>query len=180
MIDEVFIQGLKKGVPSFQEKFYKDNHRNVFSQTYRILRSYEDAEDATQITFLKAYAKISGYKGDSALSSWLYTIARNEALMMLRSKKAIERLQAMAADELKKDRLGQTSLYKLDPILRRSLQKSFDALPKNYKPAFYFWLAGQSNPDTSAVLGHHIGKVKTDIQRGRRRMIQDFKKAANE
>jgi RNA polymerase sigma-70 factor (ECF subfamily) len=178
--DEVFIRGLKKGIPSFQEKFYANNYKNVFNQIYVILRNQQDTEDATQITFSKAYKNIKNYKGDAALGTWLYTIARNEALMMLRTRKRFEGYEVFLGDEIKKQVFSKSYSYASDPILRRSLQRSFDTLPECYRLALHSWLLGNPNQKTCKMLGWHFGKVKTDIQRARVRMKEDFKKAANE
>ena len=52
----------------------------------RIVVSREDAEDAMQETSIKVYSKLDSFKGDSSLYTWLYTIATNEALQVLRRR----------------------------------------------------------------------------------------------
>ncbi len=53
----------------------------------RIVMTHEDADDILQNTFLKAWDNVAAFKGKSKLSTWLYRIAINEALDMLRRQK---------------------------------------------------------------------------------------------
>lgn len=54
----------------------------------RIVVGREDAEDAMQETAIKVFSRLDGFKGDSSLFTWLYSIATNEALQVLRRRNA--------------------------------------------------------------------------------------------
>src|SRR3546814_16262167 len=56
------------------------NDRGLFRAAWRILRNREDAEDAVQSAYLKAFAAIRGFAGRSSLSTWLTRIVANAAL----------------------------------------------------------------------------------------------------
>ena len=56
----------------------------VYNVAYRILGNQADAEDAAQDALLSAYRNFHRFKGDSAVSTWLYRIAVNASLMKLR------------------------------------------------------------------------------------------------
>ena len=56
----------------------------VYNLTYRILGNPADAEDAAQEAFLAAYRNFDRFRGESKVSTWLYRIATNAALMRLR------------------------------------------------------------------------------------------------
>jgi RNA polymerase sigma-70 factor, ECF subfamily len=60
----------------------------VYGISLRILKNHEDAEDNVQSVFCKAYRKIRQFHGDSKVSTWLYRIAVNEALMELRKRQS--------------------------------------------------------------------------------------------
>jgi RNA polymerase sigma-70 factor (ECF subfamily) len=60
----------------------------ILRSLYRITRNREDAEDALQDSFLKAFVHIAEFDGRSAFSTWLTRIAINSALMILRKKRA--------------------------------------------------------------------------------------------
>ena len=54
--------------------------RRLFHFLYQMTRNRHDAEDLTQVTFLKAYQNISAYESQHAFSAWLFTIAKRTAL----------------------------------------------------------------------------------------------------
>jgi len=59
----------------------------IYRMTLRMTGNAQDAEDALQETFLKVFKYIASFKGNSSLSTWIYRIAMNEALMLLRKRK---------------------------------------------------------------------------------------------
>jgi RNA polymerase sigma-70 factor (ECF subfamily) len=61
--------------------------RRLLRNTYRITRNHEDAEDALQDSFLRAFLHISRFDGRSAFSTWLTRIAINSALMIIRKRR---------------------------------------------------------------------------------------------
>jgi RNA polymerase sigma-70 factor, ECF subfamily len=62
--------------------------RRLLRNTYRITRNREDAEDALQDSFLKAFLHINTFDGRSAFSTWLTRIAINTALMIIRKRRS--------------------------------------------------------------------------------------------
>lgn len=61
--------------------------RQLYWQIHYMLQNHDDTDDVLQNTFIKAWKGIDNFKGDSALSTWLFTIARNEALTFIKQKK---------------------------------------------------------------------------------------------
>jgi RNA polymerase sigma-70 factor (ECF subfamily) len=59
----------------------------IYRLALKMLGDQQDAEDVLQETFIKAFNHIDGFEGRSKLSTWLYRIAVNEALMLLRKRK---------------------------------------------------------------------------------------------
>src|SRR5580704_16190561 len=57
----------------------------VYQLAFRYLRNKEDAEEVTQDVLYKVYRKAGGFRGDAALSSWIYRIAFNAAMSRLRT-----------------------------------------------------------------------------------------------
>jgi RNA polymerase sigma-70 factor (ECF subfamily) len=68
----------------------KRHAKKLLPRIYRITRSWEDAEDVLQESFLKAFVHLKSFEGRSSFSSWLTRIAINSALMALRKRRAIE------------------------------------------------------------------------------------------
>ena len=72
------------------EELYKDNYKIVYGYLFSLSKNETISEDLTSETFLKAFAKISTFKGDSKISTWLCQIAKNEYLQYLRKQKKPE------------------------------------------------------------------------------------------
>jgi RNA polymerase sigma factor (sigma-70 family) len=71
-----------------------DRHRlRTYRTAFRILRNRQDAEDAVQRSFQRAFTNLCRFRGDSTFSTWVTRIAINEALMLLRQRRAYTRLQ---------------------------------------------------------------------------------------
>lgn len=80
---------LKQATPYSLEKFtgiVKEYQNRVYNQAYRMLGNSEDAEETTQDIFLKVYHSLTDFRGDSALSTWIYRITANECISRLRKK----------------------------------------------------------------------------------------------
>src|SRR5579884_1980877 len=63
--------------------------RNVFRLAFRMTANEQDAEDVVQETFLRAYKQLSHYESRSSFSTWLYRIASNYSLDLIRMRKRI-------------------------------------------------------------------------------------------
>jgi RNA polymerase sigma-70 factor, ECF subfamily len=61
--------------------------RGLFNVAFRMLGSYEDARDATQSAFVKAYAHLDSFDHDQRFCSWMYRILRNECLNIIRARR---------------------------------------------------------------------------------------------
>jgi RNA polymerase sigma factor (sigma-70 family) len=75
--DEVIIQLVLRGDQRAYAVLVERYQRFVYTLCLRILNNTQDAEEATQDVFVKAYRSLSGYNGNSKFSTWLYAIARN-------------------------------------------------------------------------------------------------------
>jgi RNA polymerase sigma-70 factor (ECF subfamily) len=81
------IDELRVGSASAFEQLVRENVRPMLSAARRILRNDEDARDAVQDAFLRAFENLDGFEGGSRISTSLHRIAVNAALMKLRSRR---------------------------------------------------------------------------------------------
>src|SRR5579871_5370874 len=68
------------------EQFYHCYQAQVYTLCYRMLGRAEDAEDATQAAFVRAFRALPGFRAESSAKTWVYRIAINEALSLLRKR----------------------------------------------------------------------------------------------
>lgn len=157
----------------------------------RYLRNPEDAEEVLQDVLLKVYQKIEAFRGDSALSSWIYRITFNTAMSRLRALKA-SRANAAARDGGWSDRAdGPTEPFHEIPDwsslgddevmrgeLRRKLVAELGLLPPIYRvPVLLRDVHGLSTEEASAVLRVKDQTLKSRLHRGRmilRDRLADF------
>ena len=86
--EEILVKKSKDGDFEAFEKLVNLHEKHVYNIAWNMLRNQEDAEEVLQETFIKAYDKLNQFEGRSKFSTWLYRIATNEALMMIRKKKS--------------------------------------------------------------------------------------------
>jgi RNA polymerase sigma-70 factor (ECF subfamily) len=83
---EFSLSGLKAGDRDEFARLVDVYSGPVYSLALKILNDAQDAEEVLQETFIKAYRHLSTFEGRSGLATWLYRIAVNEALMMIRKR----------------------------------------------------------------------------------------------
>lgn len=81
------LDALRSGDRSEFARFVEAHSNQVYRVALKILNDPQDAEDVLQETFLKALRSLPLFEGRSSLSTWLYRIAVNEALMVIRRRK---------------------------------------------------------------------------------------------
>jgi RNA polymerase sigma factor (sigma-70 family) len=87
-MDEELIEGILRKDKKMILTFIQSNQDRVYSQAYRMLGNTQDAEEASQDTFIKALKKIDGFQGGSKLSTWIYRIGYTTCLDVLKKRKA--------------------------------------------------------------------------------------------
>jgi RNA polymerase sigma-70 factor (ECF subfamily) len=155
---------------------------------FRYLKNWEDAEEVAQDVLLKVYRKIEAFRGDAALSSWIYRITFNTAMSRLRtgrSGKAVE-LQAPdlpgeSTEHVQAEPADWTALAD-DQVMRAQMRKQLIAalayLPEVYRvPVLLRDIHGLSTEEASAVLKVKPQTLKSRLHRGRlilRKHLGDF------
>ena len=92
MRDDALVIRAQQGDAEAFEELVRSFTRMVFAVSYDILQDANASQDAVQETFLKAWLKLPGFRREARFSTWLYAIARNTALDMLRKRKARARV----------------------------------------------------------------------------------------
>ncbi|MFB3098400.1 MAG: sigma-70 family RNA polymerase sigma factor [Dehalococcoidia bacterium] len=151
----------------------------VYNLTYRVLGNPADAEDAAQDAFLAAYRNFSRFRGESKVSTWLYRIAVNAALMKLRRDRPRNFLTQTGYDDMQlvSPTAGPERLA-LNSELREHLERGLDLLPENLKtPVVLRDVQGLSNEEAAEVLEISISSLKARLHRGRvllRKYLQPY------
>ena len=85
--DQIYIDKIKKGDPA-SYAFLVGKYQNMaYTISLKIVRNSEDAEDAAQESFIKAYQQIHKFEGKSKFSTWLYTIVYRTSITKLQERR---------------------------------------------------------------------------------------------
>jgi RNA polymerase sigma-70 factor (ECF subfamily) len=163
----------------------------IYQLAFRYLRNKEDAEEVVQDVLYKVYRKVGSFRGDAALSSWIYRITFNAAMSRLRAPsyqraraegfhapegagdEAPPSAKVVAADWSK---MADERVYRSQ--LRRRVFRAILTLPAIYRaPVMLRDIQGMSTEEASAVLHVKDQTLKSRLHRGRlilRRELADF------
>jgi RNA polymerase sigma-70 factor, ECF subfamily len=145
-----------------------------------------DAEDVLQNTFLKAFQHLKDFEGRSSLSTWLYRIASNEALMLLRKRRPEIPLGETGTEDSNNNDYSPTQFTDwcclpeeefLSSESRAALDRAVQQLPEIQRIVFVLRdIEGLSIQETSQVLGLSEAAVKTRLLRARLRLREELSK----
>ncbi len=164
--DERLVELLRGGSDAAFEVIYSRHHRGLLSFCRHMLGSVEEAEDAVQLTFLAAYRDLLGSSKPIRLRPWLYTIARNRCLTVLRAR------PERTADELVEPSTEQLSHEVERRQDLRELLGDMAALPADQRAALVLAeLGDMSHDEIGHVLGCQREKVKALVFQARSSLI---------
>ena len=148
----------------------------IYRLGLRMLGSPQDAEDVLQNTFLNALTHLAGFEGRSSLATWLYRIAANEALMLIRKRKPEIELEPEQgeenAEDLKPAQIVDWSALPEDQLLsgegKTILDAAIQSLPESLRLVFLLRdVEGLSIKETAEALNLTETNVKTRLLRAR-------------
>lgn len=148
----------------------------IYRLGLRMLGNPQDAEDILQNTFLNALTHLPTFEGRSSLSTWLYRIAANEALMLLRRKKPEVNLEDAeteeSAEDLKPTQFVDWSALPEEELLsgegKKVLDQAIQNLPESMRIVFLLRdIEGLSIKETADALNLTETNVKTRLLRAR-------------
>src|SRR6478672_12369226 len=84
---DALLERLNRGDEQAMADLAEQYGAKIYQLAFRYLRNKEDAEEVTQDVLFKVYRKVEAFRGDAALSSWLYRITFNAAISRLRTAK---------------------------------------------------------------------------------------------
>ena len=174
---EISLQALQAGDRAEFARMVDVYSGPIYRLALKMLGREQDAEDVLQNTFLKALQHIDGFEGRSSLSTWLYRIAANEALMLLRKKRPeIEMADTEPEDENLSEYVPTQFVdwcclpedEMLSAEARLQLDRAIQILPAKLRIVFLLRdIEGLTIQETSQALNLSETAVKTRLLRAR-------------
>src|SRR5215212_9125049 len=166
--DERLASEAKRGNPTAFEVIYDRYHRRLLAFCRHMLDSQEDAEDVLQQTFAAAFRALPRNEQPAHLKPWLYTIARNRSLTLLRDRREepVEELERSSFEGLSEEVERRAELQQLLDDLR--------ALPERQRGALVLAeVSDLSHAEAAEVLGCETKQVKSLVFQARAALVQD-------
>jgi RNA polymerase sigma-70 factor (ECF subfamily) len=154
--------------------------RKAYHVALKITRNREDAEDASQQSFLNAYVHIDQFRGQSRFSSWLLRITMNEALIRVRKRRSEDHhlsYEANSSEEfnpiemLRADDTFHPEVLYTRAEKQRALRKAIDNLGSTSR--IVVWLVGlqeRQTKEAASILKLSQSAVKTRFSRARQQL----------
>lgn len=145
--------------------------RRILKITLRYTRNDEDAEDAVQETFIKAYRALNHFRGDAAFSSWLYRIAVNSAKTVLALRARNSRVMFSQDEEGPTTMLNELETPEDLAITEEicvEVNAAIEGLPDEQRTAIVMCeFQGLSYSQVAAAMSCPIGTVRSRVSRAR-------------
>lgn len=177
------LEALQLGDPEEFSHLVDAYSSKIYRLAIKMLNQQQDAEDVLQETFLKAYRGLKSFDGRSKLSTWLFRIATNEALMVIRRKHP----EIVSIDEPVETEEGEQEPIQIidwcclpeNELLSEETKEKLDAavqkLPERLKVVFLLRdINDLSTHETAEVLGLSDTAVKTRLSRARLRLREEL------
>ena len=182
--DSISLEALRAGDREAFARLVDATSGHIYRVALQIVGDEQDAEDVLQETYIKAFRALPEFEGRSSLSTWLYRIAVNEALMHVRRRKP----QPVSIDESDPfDAEAESEGMEIVDFCclpegefltnetRAFLDQAVANLPENLRVVFVMRdLEGFSIQDTAEALGLSENNVKTRLLRARLHLRQDL------
>jgi RNA polymerase sigma-70 factor (ECF subfamily) len=188
-LDQQLLEGLHRGDERALADLAAAYSSKIYQLAFRYLRNKEDAEEVVQDVLYKVHRKIGDFRGDAALSSWIYRITFNTAMSRLRTsayqqqqednRKSFEgtdRKDAAQTEPADWSQMADERMFRVQ--LRRRALRAILALPAIYRaPVMLRDIQGMSTEEASAMLHVKDQTLKSRLHRGRlilRKQLADF------
>ena len=164
--EAALVDAVRRNAPGSREALYHRFKRRVFALAARIAGPNE-AEEVAQEAFIRIFRGLARFRGDAALSTWIYRLAVNAALS--------HRARRPPPSESLEARVTEVALVEGpddgDAALRRRLERGLRALPTGYRTAIVLHdIEGLEHEEIATVLGCHVGTSKSQLHKARARL----------
>ena len=163
------------------DRIVEEHSSFVYNVAFRMMGNPQDAEDVAQEAFISAYRAFGRFRGESKVTTWLYRITVNAALMRLRKEKKARTLTQTGLDDLViPDWSDAPFRAARDSELGDRMRDGIEMLPDDLKAAVVLRdMEELSNAEAAEVIGISVPALKSRLHRGRvllRKHLEEYLK----
>jgi RNA polymerase sigma-70 factor (ECF subfamily) len=163
--DAQLVAACRRGEARAMEMLYHQFKRRVFGMAHRIVGA-NDAEEVAQEVFVRVFRGLANFRGDSALSTWIYRLTVNAALSHLARR---GRRQEVSDENIPE--MPATPEPERDPGLAARIEACLQQLPAGYRAILVLHdVEGLSHEECAAILECRVGTCKSQLHKARARM----------
>ncbi|MEZ4868439.1 MAG: sigma-70 family RNA polymerase sigma factor [Caldilineaceae bacterium] len=172
--EEIWIAQARTGDKAAFSRLVEAYQRPVYNLTYRMLGNAEEAEDAAQETFLRAYARLDQYNVNHKFSTWLFSIANHHCIDRLRKR----RTKYVSIDDNPvlqnlREEAAEPEEEMLDQELSAELQSLLNELEPDYRtPLILRYWEDYSYEEIATAMDLTVSAVKSRLFRGRKQIAE--------
>ncbi|WP_026673920.1 RNA polymerase sigma factor [Alkalihalobacterium bogoriense] len=156
------------------KNWYEEYCDDIFQYIYFMISDYNEAKDLTQDTFIKAYEKMSSFDGRNP-KAWLFRIARNMTIDMIRRNKKIMLFQHLISARAKSAESPENQFLFTES--EREIIQVLQSLKRNYRDVIVLRKIKElSTKETANILGWSESKVKSNLIRGLKAFKTEWEK----
>ncbi len=150
------------------EELYRLHSPRIYSLACRMTGSPQEGEDLLQDIFLHVHRKLSSFRGDAALGTWLYRLAMNQCLDFVRSRQA---RMKVVTDGFEEDGSNEPAAPRDMPVARLDLERAIQRLPDGYRSAFVLHdIEGLDHKQIAGLLGITEGTSRSQVFKARSKL----------
>jgi RNA polymerase sigma-70 factor, ECF subfamily len=175
--DEKIVQAVRKGNKELFRELVKRYQKKLSIYLYHLVRNREETEDILQNVFIKVYDNLTKFNARKKFSSWIYRIAHNEAVNIIKRKNR-KKFISWEDITIKGDTLDLKAKEKspldnwIEKELKGEMQEALGMLPEQYREVLILrYFLGKSYDEISEIIRKPVNTVGTLINRAKKRML---------
>jgi len=180
--DQTLVDGVLAGNTSLYTTLVTRHTDRIYGLALRLLGNSQEAEDAAQETFIRAYAHLNTFRNAASFATWLYRIALNTCRDQLRRRQVRERTVEFS----RVNQLWADERYSVDPervVLalesRQIIEQALQRLPASYRATLLLHeVDGLKLTEVATLMDAPLATVKSRLQRARMALVTLLDEAA--
>jgi len=179
-LDSELLAKCRRGDAEAIETLVNEHQAGVYRLCLSILDDADDAQDATQESFVAALKALAGFRGDAAFNTWLFSIAINTCRALLRQRQRRARLHEQLVDPSMPDKESKQSPERslIEHERSQALWGAISRLDEKHRLTIVLrYYHDLSTQQIAEVLGINVGTVHSRLSAARSQLTGELKRA---